>query len=82
MDGVCTLSTSTQLPDSGNVVAMMTATAKGIPGHLYSAFVMQVRGTVLDAVHLTSSAALPPDAIAAAMHVAVITGQRMPGGTV
>ena len=77
-----TLSTSTQLPVPGNVIVMMTATAKGFPGHLYSVFVMQVEGTVLDAVYLSSSAVLPPSAIAAAMHVAVVTGQRIPGGSV
>jgi hypothetical protein len=75
-----TLSTSTQLPLPGNAVVMITETAKGIPGHLYNVYIMQVRGTVLDAVYLTSQLTLTQDDLAAAMHLADLTGQRL-GGT-
>jgi hypothetical protein len=66
------------LPVPENAVARVSAVVKDSPPDpSYSFIIIQVHGTVLDAVYVNDTAPLPQDALDVGTRLAVITGERL-----
>jgi hypothetical protein len=66
------------LPVPENAVARVSAVVKGSPPtNGYSFIIIQVHGTVLDAVYVNDTSPLPQDALDVGTRLAVITGTRL-----
>jgi hypothetical protein len=72
------LSKSADLPVADNAVARIHGEFKASPAvQGYSYVVMQVRGSILDAVYVNDTAPLPADAISTGTELAQLTGERL-----